>query len=65
MIFGGEMSKIGHGVGRCTVTIFGGCAMWVFFSAVAREQFIPRISNMYSNIYTYVGTQLLIASKKF
>jgi len=48
MIFGGEMSKIGHGVGRQTVAIFGGCAMWLFF-AVAREQYI----------YFYVGTQLL------
>ena len=38
MIFGGEMSKIGHGVGRFTVAIFGGCAMWRFFFAVAREQ---------------------------
>jgi hypothetical protein len=41
MIFGGEMSKIGHGVGRRTVAIFGGCAMWCFFFAVAREQKIP------------------------
>jgi len=32
MIFGGEMSKI---------SIFGGCAMWCFFFAVAREQKIP------------------------
>jgi hypothetical protein len=31
MIFGGEMSKIGHGVGRFMVAIFGGCAMWRFF----------------------------------
>jgi hypothetical protein len=40
MIFGGEMSKISHGVGHHTVTIFGGCAMWLFFE-VAHEQFIP------------------------
>jgi len=31
------MSKIGHGVGRHTVTIFGGSAMWHFFFAVTRE----------------------------
>jgi hypothetical protein len=31
MIFGGEMSKISHGVGLRTVAIFGGCAMWLFF----------------------------------
>jgi hypothetical protein len=41
MIFGGEMSKIGHGVGRRTVAIFGGCEMWCFFFAVACEQKIP------------------------
>jgi hypothetical protein len=40
MIFGGEMSKISHGVGCRTVAIFGGCAMWLFFE-VARKQFIP------------------------
>ena len=31
MILGGEMSKISHGVGRCTVAIFIVCAMWRFF----------------------------------
>jgi hypothetical protein len=34
MIFGGVMRKIRHGVGCCTVAIFGVYAMWAFFQSL-------------------------------
>ncbi len=37
-IFGGEMSKIGHGVGHRTVAIFGGWAMWLFLRLLANKK---------------------------